>query len=392
ALRGLPNRAPLPPKAPSATSQHGVNPQCFDPLPWETYFDKRDFARVERTDCSGSFCYYVKETRPEDAANAAHNDMPASPGGISAPPVQSPPLVFLLHGGGFSGLSWAAMSASLVGKVVCRCVSFDIRGHGDKDDGRHNDMDFSLDALTNDAASVLNCLLESSDFSAHPRLVCMGGAIATHLAYSGLCPLPVCALVVIDVVEGSAMEALSSMRGYLASRPISRLLFSGAIGPAQCITLDSARVSFPGHLKLVNPSERQQQKQKDQEEPKQPPADNRPSYRSAQQVDPTQPYYTWRIDLSSTESHWSGWFHGMSRKFLEVPAAKMLLLAGVDRLDRELTVGQMQGKFQMQLLHRSGHAVHEDHPEHVAEVLASFLVRHKLARALADFHPAPPGC
>uniref|UniRef100_A0A1I8HYQ6 Protein phosphatase methylesterase 1 n=1 Tax=Macrostomum lignano TaxID=282301 RepID=A0A1I8HYQ6_9PLAT len=377
ALRGLPNRAPLPPKAPSATSQHGVNPQCFDPLPWETYFDKRDFARVERTDCSGSFCYYVKETRPEDAANAAHNDMPASPGGISAPPVQSPPLVFLLHGGGFSGLSWAAMSASLVGKVVCRCVSFDIRGHGDsvldekspEDDGRHNDMDFSLDALTNDAASVLNCLLESSDFSAHPPsgvvLIghSMGGAIATHLAYSGLCPLPVCALVVIDVVEGSAMEALSSMRGYLASRPSRFPSLQAAIQwcyrSGTVHNLDSARVSFPGHLKLV---------------------------------DPTQPYYTWRIDLSSTESHWSGWFHGMSRKFLEVPAAKMLLLAGVDRLDRELTVGQMQGKFQMQLLHRSGHAVHEDHPEHVAEVLASFLVRHKLARALADFHPAPPGC
>ncbi|PAA61719.1 hypothetical protein BOX15_Mlig026503g1 [Macrostomum lignano] len=470
ALRGLPNRAPLPPKSPSATSQHGVNPQCFDPLPWETYFDKRDFARVERTDCSGSFCYYVKETQPEDAANAAHNDMPASPGGISAPPVQSPPLVFLLHGGGFSGLSWAAMSASLVGKVVCRCVSFDIRGHGDsvldekspEDDGRHNDMDFSLDALTNDAASLLNCLLESSDFSANPPsgvvLIghSMGGAIATHLAYSGLCPLPVCALVVIDVVEGSAMEALSSMRGYLASRPSRFPSLQAAIQwcyrSGTVHNLDSARVSFPGHLKLVNPSERQQQKQKDQEEPKQPrhsvassaiteepeeedeeqadsadsmqskqlslpglslrgpallnsrsnkpplpmaaatAADNRPSYRSAQQVDPTQPYYTWRIDLSSTESHWSGWFHGMSRKFLEVPAAKMLLLAGVDRLDRELTVGQMQGKFQMQLLHRSGHAVHEDHPEHVAEVLASFLVRHKLARALADFHPAPPGC
>uniref|UniRef100_A0A1I8I0C9 Protein phosphatase methylesterase 1 n=1 Tax=Macrostomum lignano TaxID=282301 RepID=A0A1I8I0C9_9PLAT len=334
-------------------SQHGVNPQCFDPLPWETYFDKRDFARVERTDCSGSFCYYVKETRPEDAANAAHNDMPASPGGISAPPVQSPPLVFLLHGGGFSGLSWAAMSASLVGKVVCRCVSFDIRGHGDsvfdekspEDDGRHNDMDFSLDALTNDAASVLNCLLESSDFSAHPP----SGVSAQ--------------LVVIDVVEGSAMEALSSMRGYLASRPSRFPSLQAAIQwcyrSGTVHNLDSARVSFPGHLKLV---------------------------------DPTQPYYTWRIDLSSTESHWSGWFHGMSRKFLEVPAAKMLLLAGVDRLDRELTVGQMQGKFQMQLLHRSGHAVHEDHPEHVAEVLASFLVRHKLARALADFHPAPPGC
>ena len=53
--------------------------------------------------------------------------------------------------------------------------------------------------------------------------------------------------------------------------------------------------------------------------------------------------YTWRIDLAKTEQYWSGWFKGLSAAFLEVPAPKMLLLAGVDRLDRELTVGQMQG-------------------------------------------------
>lgn len=53
--------------------------------------------------------------------------------------------------------------------------------------------------------------------------------------------------------------------------------------------------------------------------------------------------YTWRIDLGKTEQHWSGWFSGLSAAFLNVSAPKMLLLAGVDRLDRELTVGQMQG-------------------------------------------------
>lgn len=53
--------------------------------------------------------------------------------------------------------------------------------------------------------------------------------------------------------------------------------------------------------------------------------------------------YTWRIDLAKTERHWAGWFNGLSVAFLNVPAPKMLLLAGVDRLDRDLTVGQMQG-------------------------------------------------
>ena len=40
----------------------------------------------------------------------------------------------------------------------------------------------------------------------------------------------------------------------------------------------------------------------------------------------------------------------------------MLLLAGMDRLDTALTVGQMQGKFQLTCMPQSGHAIHEDQP------------------------------
>ena len=39
-----------------------------------------------------------------------------------------------------------------------------------------------------------------------------------------------------------------------------------------------------------------------------------------------------------------GWFQGLSQQFLSSSVPKMLLLAGVDRLDKDLTVGQMQGK------------------------------------------------
>lgn len=54
--------------------------------------------------------------------------------------------------------------------------------------------------------------------------------------------------------------------------------------------------------------------------------------------------YTWRIDLSKSEKYWEGWFQGLSQKFLDVKVPKLLLLAGIDNLDRALTVGQMQGK------------------------------------------------
>ena len=46
----------------------------------------------------------------------------------------------------------------------------------------------------------------------------MGGAIAVHTAERDLIP-SLSGLVVIDVVEGTAMEALSSMQSFLRGRP-----------------------------------------------------------------------------------------------------------------------------------------------------------------------------
>lgn len=48
----------------------------------------------------------------------------------------------------------------------------------------------------------------------------MGGAIAVHAAYNN-CVSSVVALIVIDVVEGTAVDALASMQSFLRSRPTS---------------------------------------------------------------------------------------------------------------------------------------------------------------------------
>lgn len=82
----------------------------------------------------------------------------------------------------------------------------------------------------------------------------------------------------------------------------------------------------------------------------------------------------------------------MSKLFLSVEEPKLLILAGIDTLDKELMVGQMQGKFQLQVLPKCGHAVHEDVPDQVAELLASFLVRYRLADAKEGFNKPFPGC
>ena len=96
--------------------------------------------------------------------------------------------------------------------------------------------------------------------------------------------------------------------------------------------------------------------------------------------------------------------------FLASPPVKMLLLAGMDRLDTALTVGQMQGKFQLTCMPQSGHAIHEDQPLKgtalrvfifkiylwlflVAQNIGTFIIRHKLATPNPNFTPvqAVPG-
>ncbi len=64
----------------------------------------------------------------------------------------------------------------------------------------------------------------------------------------------------------------------------------------------------------------------------------------------TRARFVWRTDLSSSAPYWKGWYTGLSELFLSVTAPKILMLAGSDRLDKTLMIGQMQGKFQMSLL------------------------------------------
>ena len=65
-------------------------------------------------------------------------------------------------------------------------------------------------------------------------------------------------------------------------------------------------------------------------------------YEESEPSDPSRPW-VWRTNLSATKPFWENWFVGLSRKFLDARGGKLLLLAGTDRLDKELMIGQMQG-------------------------------------------------
>lgn len=79
----------------------------------------------------------------------------------------------------------------------------------------------------------------------------MGGAIAVHFASMELIP-NIIGITVIDVVEGTAMEALASMQSFLRSRPQYFKSIPNAIEwcirSGQIRNIDSAKISMPGQI------------------------------------------------------------------------------------------------------------------------------------------------
>lgn len=344
----------------------------YDPIKWIPYFDESKDLKIG----DSSFHIYTKGS--------------------------AGPTLVLLHGGGYSGLTWAEFTKCIMTMVVCRVMAIDLRGHGDTIVADEEDL--SVDTLAADVAAIVEAAADNNPIILVGHS--MGGAVAVRAA--PLIP-NLCGVGVIDVVEGSAMEALTSMQGFLRSRPTSFSSISQAVEwcvrSGQIRNLDSAKVSVPGQIKNVETNKLathdidSTSKSVDySSEPTFPCKDVIHEEETLTMPPPnvptTQPNtkYAWRIDLAKTEQHWSGWFKGLSNAFLNIPVPKVLLLASVDRLDRELTVGQMQGKFQMQVLPACGHAVHEDVPDKVAEAIATFMVRHKFAEPASDFPRTFPAC
>ncbi|XP_056267661.1 protein phosphatase methylesterase 1 isoform X2 [Pseudoliparis swirei] len=360
----------LPPRPPMAggfqsSSKMKMGPgrkRDFSPLSWSQYFETMEYVEVENENGKDIFRVYC---------SGAHG-----------------PVLLLLHGGGHSALSWAVFTAVIFSRINCRVVAMDLRAHGDTK--VKNPDDLSADTMAKDIGKVVEVLYGENP---PPIMVIghsMGGAIAVHTAAANHIP-SLLGLCVIDVVEGTAMDALNSMQNFLRSRPKTFKSLENAIEwsvkSGQIRNMESARVSMGGQVKKCEESpsrrpavsnniegiiEEEEEVGEELEE-----ESNKKRMKEDDQEIKKESIFTWRVELSNTEKYWDGWFRGLSALFLTCPVPKLLLLAGVDRLDKDLTIGQMQGKFQLQVLPQCGHAVHEDAPEKVADALATFMVRHK---------------
>jgi len=167
-------------------------------------------------------------------------------------------------------------------------VAYDFRGHGGTRT-LDNDEDFSLDTLSHDSVNVITQVVKSDlamlETEETPRIVIvghsMGGGIAAKTA-SLLEKSWLKGLVLVDIVEGTALAALPSMHKIIASRPTAFKSISDAIywSCRSHIVLNSysARVSVPSQIV------------------------------EEQNPNGEGTCWKWRTNLLSTEPYWKGTF------------------------------------------------------------------------------------
>ncbi|KAL6768151.1 PPE1 [Auxenochlorella protothecoides x Auxenochlorella symbiontica] len=338
------------------------------------------------------------------------------------------PMLLCLHGGGYTGLSWGVLAAELRG-IQCQVVAPDLRGHGET--RSPDDADLAAETLAADVAELWHVLAARRRLTTPLVLVghSMGGAVAVWAARRILeedasCPLA--GVAVIDVVEGTALAALPSMRSVLSARPARFASLKEALAWARATHAttnpSAARLSLPSQLRweeagaatettrgagvlplppsLPSISEDGGVGATGAEVQRPPGLPPRPPLGRPKAPDQASGGWVWRTPLPDSAPFWDGWYRGLSPAFLGLPCPKVLVLAGTDRLDKALTIGQMQGRFQLALLPQAGHAVHEDAPGAVAGILSGFLARHRVglpglaipSRSPGTQHPAPsPG-
>ena len=161
----------------------------------------------------------------------------------------------------------------------------------------------------------------------------------------------------LDVIEGSAMAALPQMKNVVEARPRGfgsvEEAVNWALKTRYIKSAKSAGISMPSQVAYS-------------------PEHNDGNLK-----------FLWRTDLSKTSQFWESWFKGMDKKFLSAKCGpKVVLVADPNNLDKEMTIAQMQGKFQIQMLPSSGHAVHEDCSKEIAGKFAAYLKRFRVAEGI----------
>lgn len=296
-----------------------------------------------------------RETFPIQEVYTDHNGLELQTY-YSPPTSNEAPVLIFHHGAGSSAMTfcWLAhvLKANKEGSVPGIFV-FDARGHGDSS---KTQVDFSLQSFSNDFSFVIQQFCTRHNIEAPIFLIghSLGGAILTNYIMNfDHSHLRIQGLAMIDIVEETALRALLSITRFINRRPKSFRTFSEAVQwhlKTQLLRNEtSARISVSDLLKYDDTGN-----------------------------------LVWKSDLGHLTGFWDSWFLNLSNNFIKCGSdskhaiSKLLVLSGSETLDRELIIGQMQGKYQLIVFNNTTHAGHflqEDIPMQLSISIMEFVRR-----------------
>ena len=257
------------------------------------------------------------------------------------------PILFCLHGAGHSALSFSLLSEL---SNNYRLVSYDFRAHANNT--THPEDDLSMATLVADTEKVL---LKINELFPKENIIVLGHSLGGAVAVKTCVHIfrtefnqdlynKIQGIIVVDVIEGSAMEALPFMKSVIEKKQKEFNTINEAISymaSSQIRNLQSCRISIPPLLKHVKNAKGKK-------------------------------VYTWKTDLFKTEKFWDDWYKDLSKQFLGIKVPKALILTDTNELDTPLTVGHMQGKFKLGVVKGTGHFIMEDDPAAMMEQINQF--------------------
>lgn len=212
---------------------------------------------------------------------------------FSPPQGKNAPIFILHHGAGSSSMTFCKLSEALTkvttaGDKVPGIFSFDARGHGKTECDKN--IDYLLSVLTRDFQFVLNSFLRKQVSDSSLFLVghSLGGAVFTNYLVEQKVNLKnIRGLVMLDIVEETAVKALNSMPAFINKRPASFLSLQNCIDwhikeMHLLHNEESAKLSVPDLF-------------------------NRNSL-----------HYYWKTDLKKTSPYWPSWFTKLSENFFKL--------------------------------------------------------------------------
>eukprot|EP01138_Halocafeteria_seosinensis_P000954 gb/GECG01000977.1/.p1 GENE.gb/GECG01000977.1/~~gb/GECG01000977.1/.p1 ORF type:complete len:416 (+),score=41.20 gb/GECG01000977.1/:1-1248(+) len=369
--RGISSNENLACETDSRTRSQWVMPEAtfveLEPKP-ETK-DSTTAATKGRVHDVDRFAVYIdtgllRQPLQEDRSHAIHSETIGS--GVS-----SRPIIVFLHGAGSSFRTFTILS-NWVRKHHLTQIGIDLRGHGNTD--TKNEEDLSLQTLHNDVVRVLEAIHSRGIHDLHDGVILvghsLGGCIANSIAAQqqidrkGSHPaedvggfrslsVPVSALVVLDVVETAAIASLPQTKKNLHLRPSHFRDITEAID----WHIQKGILQLPSSAYASVPS----------------------LFRATTDASGV----SWRTDLLKSEEHWEGWFRQFSELFSNLDIPRCLIFSGQQRsmehFDRDIIMGQMQGRFMVKGIPGAGHHLHEDCPDVCASTIMRFLQQAKLA-------------